>query len=63
MLPLPGAAPTPNSNIGDISGNYEHISKLEICYPFRGQPPPSILICAISLAITNGFVRICEEFV
>jgi len=26
MLPPQGAAPTPNSNIGDISGNDERIS-------------------------------------
>jgi len=25
MLPLLGTAPTPNSNIGEISGNYERI--------------------------------------
>jgi len=33
MLPLLGAAPTPHSNIGDISGKYERILTTfsEIC--------------------------------
>jgi len=52
MLPLLGAAPTPHSNIGDISGNYQRIStKLSaICLLTR-------VICIIGIIYSVGLYQ------